>query len=114
MASTTTLGPNQNVGDVQATPITISDDLTSIVALKSGVAMVSFLITVAPARIGLSQSVAQGAARVTTNHIDIPVGGSLDVKAANVGRNPSSTWQIVISNVTNGAAPVISPMVTAL
>ena len=114
MATTVTLGPNQLANDVQATPITIGDDLCSIVSLKAGVAQVSFLITGAPARIGLSQAVAQGAARVTTNYIDIPSGGSWDVKAAHCGRNPSGTWQIVVSNVTNGAAPVISPVAMAL
>ena len=114
MASTVTLGPSQSAGDVQATPITIGDDLASIVALKKGIAQVSFLVTGAPARIGLSQSVAQGDARVTTNYIDIPAGSSWDVKAAHCGRNPANTWQIVVSNVTNGAAPVISPVAMAL
>ena len=114
MASTIILSSTQTAGGVQATPITIGDDLCSIISLLKNVAQVSLLVTVAPARIGLSQSVAVGAARVTTNYIDIPIGGSWDVMAQNCGRNPNAPWQIVVSNVTNGAAPVISPVAMAL
>lgn len=108
MATTVTIGPNQAAGDVQAAPITIGDDLTSIVAVKAGMAKITILTTGAGCRIGLGQSVAQGAARVSSNYLDLPAGGTFDVLPNHCGVSGQAAWQIAVSNSTNGAAPVVT------
>lgn len=110
MATTVTIGPNQAAGDVQSSPITIADDLMSIVAVKAGMAQVTIMTMGAGCRIGLGQSVAQGAARVSSNYLDLPAGGTFDVSPGHCGVSGKSAWQIAVSNSTNGAAPVITPV----
>lgn len=110
MATTVTIGPNQSAGDVQAAPITIADDLMSIVSVKAGMSKVTIVTSGAGCRIGLGQSVAQGDGRVSSNYVPLPAGGTFDVLPNHCGVSGKSAWQIAVSNATNGETPVITPV----
>jgi hypothetical protein len=110
MATTVTIGPNQSSGDVQASPITIGDNLMSIVAVKAGMAKVTIVTSGAGCRVGLGQTVTQGAARVSSNYVPLPSGGTFDVLPNHCGVSGHSAWQIAVSNSADGETPVITPV----